>query len=178
MSPLTERQQLLLDWLQTQRSASIAEIETYFSISPATAYRDARALVQTGEALKTTNGIKLAPPASEKCVFCGGSINERLAFVFQLQDGGQSKACCPHCGLMALGKLNVESALTSDFLYGRMINVRNAFFLLASSVNLCCSPSVLCFSSEADASNFQAGFGGQICGLERAVEQLGKMMSM
>lgn len=180
MFTFTDRQQLLFEWLQSQGSASIGEIKIKFRISPATAYRDARALVQAGKAVKTSNGVKLAPlPAIEddKCFFCGSPINERLAFVFELQDGSLRKACCPHCGLMGFGKMNVVSALASDFLYGHMINVRIATFLLESSLNLCCSPSVLCFSSEADAAQFQAGFGGHIHPFEQAVEQITELMS-
>jgi hypothetical protein len=187
MSKLTDRQQLLLEWLQTQHSASISEIEAHFKISPATAYRDTRALVQAGAAVKSSNGVKLAPPSTvqvgtdqrdDPCAFCGGAINERLAFIFQLLDGSQRKACCPHCGLMALGRMEVVSAMASDFLYGHKINIRNAVFLLESSVNLCCSPSVLCFATEADAVHSQAGFGGYICSFERAVEQVEKIMAM
>jgi hypothetical protein len=177
---LTERQHLLLEWLQARGSASINDIQDHFEVSPATAYRDARALVQSGAAVKTSNGVKIAPTVSDdgKCAFCGGAINERAAFIFQLQDGSQRKACCPHCGLMAMGKMDVVSALASDFLYGRMVNVRQAVFLLESSVNLCCSPSVLCFANEADARSFQSGFGGHICSLEQAGEQVGKIMAM
>jgi DeoR family transcriptional regulator, copper-sensing transcriptional repressor len=181
MFTFTDRQQLLLEWLQNQRSASIGEIEAQFKISPATAYRDARALVQAGMALKTRNGVKLAPPpalADDKCVFCGGPINERLAFVFELQDGSLRKACCPHCGLMGFGKMDVVSAMASDFLYGHMINVRHATFLFESSLNLCCSPSVLCFCSESDAAQFQAGFGGHIHPFEQAVEQIASLMAL
>lgn len=180
MTNLTDRQQELLDWLQTKNSISISEIEERFNISPATAYRDAKALLQTGAAAKTSNGIKLSAPASQegKCAFCGGTINERAAFVIRLQDGSQRKACCPHCGLMALGELEAASALASDFLYGRMVNVRQAFFLLESSVNLCCSPSVLCFASQTDAAHFQAGFGGSVCTLEQAAKRLGKIMNL
>jgi hypothetical protein len=180
MANLTERQQLLFDWLQERRSATINNIQEHFEVSPATAYRDARSLIQAGVAVKTSNGVKLAPPAAEdgKCVFCGGSINERAAFIFQLQDGSQRKACCPHCGFMAIGKLDVVSALASDFLFGRMVNVRKAVFLLESSVNLCCSPSVLCFENEDDAKRFQTGFGGHIYSMEEAARQIGNIMAI
>jgi len=180
MAKFTERQQALYEWLQNKHLITITEIQEHLGISPATAYRDAKALVQEGAAVKTANGIKLTPAAAEngKCAFCGGEINERGAFIFQLQDGSQRKACCPHCGLMALKNMDAVSALASDFLYGRMVNVRQAVFLLESSVNLCCSPSVLCFINEEDARRFQSGFGGNICSLEKATELVGKMMAM
>jgi DeoR family transcriptional regulator, copper-sensing transcriptional repressor len=181
MPNLSERQQHLQEWLHTQKTASISEIEKQFEISPATAYRDARALIQAGMAVKTSNGIKIAVSSEleeEKCAFCGGKINERLAFIFQLEDSSQCKSCCPHCGLMALGRLKVRSAMATDFLYGHMVNVRDASYLLESSVNICCTPSVLCFTNEKVAMQFQSGFGGHICSLEAAVEQVEKMMAL
>jgi hypothetical protein len=180
---LTERQEKILEWLQTHRTASIEEIRAQFAVSTAPAYRDARALVQSGMALKTNGGVRLAPPndsahAESKCFFCGAPVNERAPFVIQLQDGSQRRACCPHCGLMSISQPKVVAALASDFLYGRMVNARQATFLFGSSVDLCCAPSVLCFASEADAQRFQAGFGGQVFTLEQAVVELNRVMSL
>lgn len=169
MGNLSDRQETLLEWLKARDSVSIGEIESRFGVSPATAYRDARALIQAGAAVRTTQGIKLPPAYQEdRCAFCNGPINERTLFVFQLQDGSQRKACCPHCGLMGIGQLDVVAALSADFLYGRMVNARQAVFLVESSVNLCCAPSVLCFTSREEALNFQKGFGGQLCALDEA----------
>jgi hypothetical protein len=179
MENLSERQQTLYEWLKAQSSVSIDEIETHFSVSPATAYRDARALINAGVAVKTPQGIKIAPSALEgRCAFCNGVINERMAFIFHLQDGSQRKACCPHCGLMGIGQLDVVSALSSDFLYGRMVNARQAVFLVESSVSLCCAPSVLCFATRDEALNFQKGFGGQLCSLDEAAAWMRKTMSI
>ncbi len=179
MENLSERQQMLLEWLKAQNSVSVSEIEAHFSISPATAYRDVRALIQAGAAVKTFQGIKLAPSSQEgKCAFCNGAINERTVFIFQLQDGSQRKACCPHCGLMGISQLDVVSALSSDFLHGRMVNARQATFLVESSVNLCCAPSVLCFASQDEALNFQKGFGGQCCSLDEAAAWVRNIMSI
>ena len=180
---LTDRQEKILDWLQTHRSGSIEEIREQFAISTATAYRDARALVQAGIALKTSGGVRLAPPPDStqsdgKCFFCGAPVNERAPFVIQLQDGSQRRACCPHCGLMSLSHPKVVTALASDFLYGRMVNARQATFLFGSSVDLCCAPSVLCFATEADARRFQAGFGGEVFALEQAIAELTNVMSL
>jgi hypothetical protein len=183
MPKLTDRQNLLLEWLQTQGSASIEEIQGHFSISPATAYRDVRAVVESGLALKTSNGVRSGPPAEpcppgEKCAFCGGTVNERTAFVVLLHDGGQRTACCPHCGMLALGQLEVSAALACDFLYGRMINARQAVFLVSSSVNLCCEPSVLCFATPDQARRFQLGFGGQLCDLDQAAVRVKEIMAI
>jgi DeoR family transcriptional regulator, copper-sensing transcriptional repressor len=180
---LTDRQEKILEWLQTNRSASIEDIRAQFAISTATAYRDARALVQAGLALKTNGGVRLAPPndtahAEGKCFFCGAPVNERAPFVIQLQDGSQRRACCPHCGLMSISHPKVVTALASDFLYGRMVNARQATFLFGSSVDLCCAPSVLCFATEADAQHFQTGFGGQVFNLDQAIAEINQVMSL
>lgn len=181
MGLLSDRQHQLLEWLRTRRSLTIAEIQEHFSVSPATAYRDMRALVGASLAVKTSEGLKIPPPPGRlrpegQCFYCGGTINERSIFLIQLSDGNQRSACCPHCGLLALGEPDVASVLACDFLYGRMVNARQATFLLGSKVTLCCEPSALCFSSEEDAHNFQLGFGGQVCTLEQAISELQKLM--
>ena len=183
MGTLTDRQQVLYEWLQSQHTTTIEEIGERLGISVATAYRDARALVEAGLAQKTNRGLKLPPPVdpvqdSGKCAFCGGMLNERSAFLFQLKDGTQRNACCAHCGLLALDQLDVTIALASDFLYGRMVNARQATFLLESAVSLCCEPSVLCFASEEDARHFQVGFGGMAAALDQAAARLKEIMSI
>ncbi len=182
-TPLTDRQQQLQEWLKVQPSISITEIEARFGVSTPTAYRDARALVDAGLALKTSGGLKLAQPNEPayqegKCAFCGGMLNERAAFIIQMQDGSQRSACCPHCGLLALSQPGAASALVNDFLYGRRINVRQAAFLLESIVSLCCEPSVLCFGSRTEALNFQKGFGGRVCNLDEAQARMTELMTL
>ena len=181
MGLLSDRQHKLLEWLRTRRAVSIAEIQQHFEVSPATAYRDMRALVEAGLAIKTAEGLKIPPPPGRtrsegQCFYCGGSINERSIFLIQLSDGNQRSACCPHCGLLALDEPDVTSVLASDFLYGRMVNARQATFLLGSKVTLCCEPSALCFAAEEDALHFQLGFGGQVCSLDLAKSELLKLM--
>jgi hypothetical protein len=183
MPRLTDRQQQLHEWLQTQGSISIAEIEARFGVSIPTASRDMRALLEAGLVTKTNRGLKLATPAEVtqkegKCAFCGGAINERATFVIQMQDGSQRSACCPHCGLMALSQPGVVTALASDFLYGRMVNARQAAFLVESSISLCCEPSVLCFGNLTEAKNFQKGFGGKVCTLDAARALMADIMSL
>ena len=184
MPELTDRQRQLYEWLQTQPSVSVEETAQRLAISTATAYRDVRALTQAGLVIKTGHGVKLAPPAeaapaqTDKCTFCAGTVSQRTGIVLQLHDGKQVKACCPHCGLMALDQLSVSTALAADFLYGRMINARQAVFLLESTVKPCCTPSVLCFASQDDAQRFQLGYGGQVCSLAQALARLHSIMAL
>jgi len=183
MAVLTERQTQLLEWLKTRHSAMIEEIEAQFGISSATAYRDSKALVEAGQVLKTNGGIKLPPPSSKpgkegKCNFCGAMVEERTMFIIQMEDGSRQQACCPHCGLLALQRPGPVSALASEFLYGRMINARQATYLVESMVSPCCEPSVLCFASDDEARRFQLGYGGIICTFNEARTRISNMMSL
>jgi hypothetical protein len=179
---LTERQQQLFEWLRAQITISLSEIQERFKISAPTAYRDMRALIEAGQAIKINQGIKLVPAAvprqpEGKCTFCGGDVNPRVAFVLLTQDGQRQTACCPHCGLMVLDQPGIQSALSCDFLHGRMVNARQAAFLVNSQVFVCCDPSVLCFADMEEARRFQLGFGGEICSLEQARNRVLQIMS-
>ncbi len=183
MPTLTDRQQQLHEMLQNQRQISMEEIIARLRISTATAYRDAHALIRAGVAEKTNRGIRLARPPEPapqegKCGFCGGAIHERVFFVLQMQDGSHYRACCPHCGLMALNREGVVAAMANDFIYGHTVNARQATFLVASRVHICCEPSVLCFANEDDARRFQSGFGGELCSLDEARARLNNLMSL
>jgi DeoR family transcriptional regulator, copper-sensing transcriptional repressor len=183
MQSLTERQEKLLELLETQRQIGINSIREIFGVSAATAYRDANVLVRAGLATKTSHGFKIASPPKnerkdEQCFYCGGMINERVEFLIQMRDGSQRRTCCAHCGLLALSHAGVQTALASDFLYGKMINVRQATFVMESKVVLCCSPSVLCFANEEDARNFQMGFEGLVYNMEQATSRLEHLMEL
>ncbi len=180
---LTDRQQQLLDILHTRLKISTEEIKRRFSISAATASRDIHALVLSGKAIQTSHGIKLAPPPEpiiqeRKCFFCGGAITDRTVFIIQMEDGSQRSACCPHCGLMAIDQPGTQNALVRDFIYGRMVNAGQAIYVLGSTVNLCCEPSVLGFLSQEEAERFQTGFGGKTYTLETVLSELKKSMKL
>ena len=177
MVNLTDRQMQLYEILRTRQRISTEEIKDHFGISSATASRDIHALVVAGAAIKVSQGIKLAPPAElpfhkRKCFFCGHTLQERTLFILQMEDGSQRDACCGHCGLKALGHPGVKAALTGDFLSGRMADARQATYVMGSRIRPCCEPSVLGFANEEDAHSFQAGFGGDVYMLAKAIAQL------
>ena len=85
----------------------------------------------------------------------------------------QVRACCPHCGILLLShEAEEESALAREYLYGRMVNVYQATYVLGSDVRLCCVPTVLCFASITDAEKFSHGFGGQVMNFSQALIHL------
>jgi nitrous oxide reductase accessory protein NosL len=59
-----------------------------------------------------------------------------------------------------------------------MINASQALYLLGSSVNLCCGPTVLAFANEEEAQHFQLGFGGSVYPMEAAIQELKKLMKL
>ncbi len=183
MPTFTDRQQQLYEILQTRQRISTEEIKNLFAISSATASRDIHALVLAGVAMKASHGVKLAPPVEtnpteKKCAYCSGVVTDRLIFILQLADGSQKNACCCHCGLMALERAGAQSALASDFLYGRMVNARQATYSIGSRVSLCCEPSVLCFANRDEAACFQQGFGGKLYTMETAISRLRGLMDL
>jgi len=180
---LTDRQMQLFEIPKSRQRISTEEIKTQFSISSATASRDIHSLVLAGLAVKASHGVKLAPPVEpsfheKKCSYCNGSLKERTIFIIQMEDGSRRNACCCHCGLMALDQPGVQAALVSDFIYGRMVNARQAIYVLGSRVSLCCEPSVLCFASEEEARCFQSGYGGNVLSMSSAISQLKSLMRL
>lgn len=183
MQTLSDRQQIIYELLQTRQRISTEEIRGQFEISPATASRDIHALILAGLAIKASMGVKLAPPMDQssqekKCPYCNGMLKERTVFIIQMENGTQRSACCCHCGLMALEQTGVRTALACDFLYGRMINAAQAYYLLESTVALCCGPTVLAFACEEEAQQFQLGFGGSIYTMENAIQELKELMKL
>jgi len=75
-------------------------------------------------------------------------------------------------------RTDMVSALTTDYLYGKMVNVRQASYLIESDIKPCCTPSVLSFASEEDTRRFQKGFGGMVMDYQQAILAVQEMMSI
>lgn len=171
------RQSQIIAWLREETSISVKELAKRLNVSTMTIHRDLNKLVTAGHVEKVHGGAVLTavPPASPQplCNLCGGSIQKRTAFLITLLDGAQRHACCPHCGLLILQDLkNVGAALITDFLYGRRVNAYQAYYVIESSVTICCVPSTLAFASDRDAARFQTGFGGNLKSFEGAIQYL------
>jgi hypothetical protein len=184
MRTLTPRQKLILETLQQNQQLSVQDIQEQFRISQPTAYREIRELVEMDLAKRVRGGIRLGPPPphppqESACTHCQKPVYPRTAFVIQLESGQQPATCCPHCGLMALTHQDgVQSAMATDYLYGNMVNIRQATFLVDSQVVLCCMPSVLCFANLEDARRFQKGFGGNRMDFKQALEYIRQKMTL
>ena len=174
----TERQTFILDWLRESRALSIDQIAQRLGVSTMTIHRDVAQLAREGLVDKVHGGVTLPrKPAAlhtpATCKLCVAPISERTTVILQPAQGETVYACCPHCGIMLLGEADTTvAALARDFIYGRMVNMRQAVYVLQSDIHLCCVPSVMCFASEDDAARFQAGFGGTIHHFTTLYEEL------
>jgi hypothetical protein len=172
------RQLQIMTWLEEQPLVVIAELADRLGVSVMTIHRDLDGLAARGDVRKVRGGAVLAraeeqePPAADSCVLCGKRVPARSLWQIT-SSGGRRRACCAHCGLLEMARADdAESALATDFLYGRMVNVYQATYVIGSDVALCCSPSTLCFADESDAARFAVAFGGQVYGFDEAMAAL------
>lgn len=161
------RQNQIVAWLADQRTLAIEEIAARLGVSVMTVHRDLDALARDGLVVKVRGGVTLAERRGhsngQTCALCNVVVQERTAFIIQVQDGDPVVACCGHCGFLLLRDLpQPVSVLVKDFLYGRTMNAGQAFYVVDSKVQACCMPSVLCFASQADARRFHKGFEGVV----------------
>ncbi|MCP4167650.1 MAG: DeoR/GlpR transcriptional regulator [Chloroflexi bacterium] len=169
----SERRQYILEKTQETGRVQINDLSQELGVSRMTVHRDLTGLAQEGLIRKVYGGATTtASPRvdDDACAMCSMRVRRRTAFILNCEDGSQIQACCPHCGLMLLTmRPEAISALTVDFLHGRMINVRTATYLVNSELTVCCTPSVLCFQFQDEAERFQRGFGGEV--MDRAQAQ-------
>lgn len=178
MHPI-DRQEQILTWLRKERSLTIDELAARLNVSAMTIHRDLDTLAETGQVQKHYGGAQIVQQRSaplthqHTCNMCQITMSSRTTFVIQRENADALYACCPHCGLLLLAQsTGAASALTRDFIYGRMINVTSAVYLLESGITLCCMPGVLCFATTDDAARFQLGFGGTLMDYTQACAYL------
>ena len=179
MKNISPRQHEILRLVNDKSYVSVEELRQTLGISQATAYREIQELSQMGLAAKVSGGVSRIEHTSTRCVQCNGETNSRTTFIIEQEDGKKLSACCSHCGMMALASNSeVKTAMTIDFVYGKMLNVSQAWYVLNSDVVLCCSPSILSFSNREDANRFTLGFGGEVMDFANAQKSLNKMMTL
>ncbi|MGB3209594.1 MAG: DeoR family transcriptional regulator [Desulforhopalus sp.] len=189
----TERRKKLLKWLEKDGTLSLVEMVDHFGVSKMTIHRDLEWLEQR-QALKRIHGgaARLESRLTQhesgnfeqlsqtKCLICNRPPSQQLLYTITLKNGEQKVACCPHCGISAHLMLGdqVATALTADFLSGRLHSAQHSYFVMEGVVAHCCKPSILTFDDEEMALRFQKGFGGKIGRFNDAMEFLKKDMSL
>ena len=178
----SERRKIILENLEASGRVRVGNLSNSLGVSRMTIHRDLSLLAEKGLLEKVFGGaVAVGSEISTRdgCAMCKRETLERTAVVVQCEDGLQLKACCPHCGIMLLSaRTEVVSALATDFLHGRMINVRTATFLVEPDLTVCCTPTVICFQRHDEAVNFQKGFGGEVMDLERTQAHLRESMAL
>ena len=178
MNNLTSRQREILKLVNQKGDLSVEELRQVIDISQATAYREIQDLAQMGLIRKVSGGISRVESSPQRCVQCGRENNPRTSFMIEQLDGEKLVACCAHCGLLTLAKrTNISTAMTTDFFYGRLLNASQAWYVLNSTVSLCCQPSTLTFSNAVEAKNFTLGFGGEAMDFNEAQKQVKESMA-
>lgn len=175
MSPLSiDRQSQILELLRKHSSLKIDQIAKEMDVSAMTVHRDLKKLDEGGLVHKVHGGATIReiieqPKAIETCDLCGAPLSGRSTVIIRLTDNKQLKGCCPHCGLELMESYkNISSTVIIDFLFGQVINIKKATFLIESDLKTCCSPTILAFASPNDAIRFQRGFGGRLADFETA----------
>lgn len=173
----TNRHQQILSLLAEQGAVSVDDLSRRLSVSAMTVHRDLDALQQSGRLRKVRGGAVLAAPpsiAEDQCITCRMRPRRRLQVILHFSDGAEHRACCPHCGLltMARSREQITSVLVTDFLYERVTSARDASYVVAPDVALCCTPTILAFEAQRDAERFKTGFGGQVMDMETTLRFL------
>lgn len=115
--------------------------------------------------------------AKEKCSMCGMNLGEYLHVRFAIAtDNGKEMAYCGvQCGLVTsilMGADNVKSMWATDFITGKPVNAKDAWYVFKSSVITDMSPGLVAFKEKEHAEKFQKGFGGDLLDYENAVATL------
>ncbi|HRF46326.1 MAG TPA: DeoR family transcriptional regulator [Anaerolineales bacterium] len=170
------REKAILTEVRRRGVVSIQALAERLEVSLMTIHRDLNKLVSEGSVEKARGEVRLPKrpiDAEEGCLMCGKPVPVRTAFVIRRDNGEQHRACCAHCGLMALMMAKEPGqAMATDFLFGHIVSATQAHYVIGSTVNVCCVPSVLSFSSRDDARRFTRGYGGRALGYAETLEHL------
>jgi hypothetical protein len=178
----SDRQQQILDRLMEKGVVRVEELSNQLGVSTMTVHRDLDLLEQSGLLVKVRGGaVPPRPPSGpDECMICRMRPRRRLQVILHFVDGSEGRACCPHCGLIAVARVRerVAAALVTDFLYERPVSAREAVYLIGADVTICCTPTVLAFEQTSDAERFQRGFNGRLMPFEDAVSLLQQLTTL
>lgn len=121
----------------------------------------------------TTMTTAVVEGKEKPCPKCGKEMmtgaNAKFTVVFE--DGKKETFGCPHCGLSEINKGKVKSATATDFLTGKKIDAKSAYYLKGTEIGTCCKPYWLTFATKENAEKFSKGFGGTVLSYDEALKE-------
>ncbi|RDI45802.1 DeoR family transcriptional regulator [Falsibacillus pallidus] len=180
-----ERKKQIVDWLTKEGSLKIAEISSRLEVSEMTVYRDLRPLLESGEVVKTSGGIMLAPTPEgqlqhHSCSYCHKISLTKQSIQLFTSGHAVEHTCCAHCALLRYSDRpdSFVQIICKDFLRDTTLNAKSAYYVFNPELDLnCCQPTVLTFGTLRDAQRFLNGFGGEIYSFEEALETIHQSMN-
>ena len=135
-----------------------------------------------------------SPRGQAMCQVCDRMISEQTAFRIDTT-AGSVHACCPACAMhyMMHNADSAHKAWATDFNSGRMISAPTAFYDEGGDVQYCtrhehsvergtegvsqrvydrCLPTMVAFSSRADADAYRKQHGGRVVTYDEAFQSL------
>jgi DNA-binding transcriptional ArsR family regulator len=169
----TDCQRQIVELLRRQQELTVSELVEHLEAPSRVVQRDLKGLIAAGLVVRTDDRVALpsfAAPLTRVaalCALCGCTVRERASFTIINRYGGIIRACCAHCGLLLLDRQPpADIAFTCDFIQERIVDARDAIYLVESRVSACCVPSVISLVNADDARSLQLGFGGVVMSFE------------
>lgn len=159
-------------------SYSVNNMTEHFGVSRMTIHRDLQALEAAGRIKRIHGGAIPAvhpeqPSDQDFCTECSESPLPHQRYLLESADNSKDIYCCACCGLKKqLQHTSSGIFYATDMISGRMLPAEDAYFLMRSSANPCCQPSILTFAEEAEASTFRSSFGGVLGRITEALDFL------
>lgn len=124
--------------------------------------------------------LKDKAKAHTRCSMCTTTLkgHEKTGFTITTTAKKRMVLCCGHCGLFMMYKLKdkAKRTTTPDFVTGKLIDARHAYYVVGNNLLLCCFPSTISFEDKKDAEEFQKIHKGEILTFQEAMLTINKVM--
>lgn len=180
------RQDEIRKLIKQQKELSVEALSEQFQVSKMTIYRDVNPLIKEGLVFRSSGKISLTEEHQSvaqdenECVYCHRPNHPTMLYRLILTNGQIETACCAHCGLLRHRQLGdaVSHALCRDFLMGTTVSASFVWYVIHTTLNVsCCQPQVLTFENKEHAEKFIKGFGGEMYGFQRMMQEMYRQMN-
>lgn len=162
----------------TEGNLSAREIAERFGVSRMTIHRDFKLLEESKQIKCIHGGAVPVRPVSITtgqctCSSCNEPTLPHQRYLLEKPDHRQEIFCCACCGLKnQLQQDPSGDVYATDMISGKALLAKDAFFLIRSSAEPCCQPSILTFAGELEAATFRSSFGGMLARMTETLEFL------